>query len=66
MSLALVVLQYYLLRLETLQPGGLPHPGGEDSPHTQYGGLAQLVRLASVVVDAPEQEQGRDDKKCYQ
>ena len=41
-----------LLGLEGLQPLRLLHPAGQDAAEAEDGGLAQLVRLAAVVVYA--------------
>lgn len=41
-----------LIFLEELYSGGLLYPTFQDASHTLYRGLAQLVRLSAIVVDA--------------
>lgn len=41
-----------LIFLEELYSGGLLYPTFQDTSHTLYRGLPQLVRLSTIVVDA--------------
>ena len=44
-----------LVLLEGLQLLRLPHPAGQDSPHAPHARLAQLGRLAPVVINSPKE-----------